>query len=224
MARPARASAATLRAPRNSIISTLIEPLRAGLSPLRAARVVDRGALVRAGPRRSSLQPVDSSARRRRARAARLVAEHAPSFSQLLRGASTRGARRAGRRECRSAAATRSASEAKVALVEPTSTMRSVFACSTTSTFAVLPRPVRRPSSGSCAYLLGEERRLVRAEGARPADELVGREREHEHGRRRPGGVDALDLRPDALTHQEQQDQDSAHVRKPAKMSRRSGV
>jgi hypothetical protein len=46
----------------------------------------------------------------------------------------------------------RSASEANVAEVEPRSTMRSGLAFNTTSTLALLPRPVRRPSSGSCAY------------------------------------------------------------------------
>ncbi len=50
---------------------------------------------------------------------------------------------------------TRSASEAKVAFVEPTSTMRSGLAFNITSTLAVLPRPVRRPSSGRSAYFFG---------------------------------------------------------------------
>jgi hypothetical protein len=50
---------------------------------------------------------------------------------------------------------TRSASDAKVLLVAPMSMMRSGLIFSTTSTLAVLPRPVRRPNSGSSAYFFG---------------------------------------------------------------------
>ena len=41
------------------------------------------------------------------------------------------------------------------------------------------------------------ERPLVRPERRRPAEQLLGREREHEHRRRRTGREDALDLRRD---------------------------
>ena len=43
---------------------------------------------------------------------------------------------------------TRSASDTKVGDTEPKSKIRSGFACSTTSTLAVSPRPVSRPNSG----------------------------------------------------------------------------
>ena len=46
---------------------------------------------------------------------------------------------------------TRSASDTYVCDVEPMSTMRSGLVAISTSTFAVLPRPVSRPSSGSRA-------------------------------------------------------------------------
>ena len=57
-------------------------------------------------------------------------------------------------------ACTRSASETYVALVEPTSRMRSGLSWSTTSRLAVLPRPVRRPAPAGLQSLVGGKRAL----------------------------------------------------------------
>src|SRR5262249_912531 len=54
----------------------------------------------------------------------------------------------------------------------------------------------RQPAElGQAGIALGEELGLVRPHGARPAGELVGRDREDEQARRRSRRVDALDLR-----------------------------
>src|SRR5690606_27637378 len=51
------------------------------------------------------------------------------------------------------------------------------------------------PELGQPRIALVEELGFARAQAARPADELVRRDGEDEHARRRPGGEDALDLR-----------------------------
>ena len=82
---------------------------------------------------------------------------------------------------------TRCASDTNVADVEPTSTMRSGLARRTTSTFAVLPRPVSLPSAGSDATASGRYA-ASSGRGARVQPmSFCGRNREQQHGRRRPG-------------------------------------
>src|SRR5215475_3350431 len=87
---------------------------------------------------------------------------------------------------------TRSARETKVALVEPTSRIRSGLSASTLSRLAVLPRPVIRPRPG--AYVGQHVSALFRPIGTWPTEQQVWRERVEKNRSRRTGGEYAHDF------------------------------
>ena len=184
---------ATFFAPRNSIISTLIEPRESRLESLRAARVVHLGALVRRHRGDLRLQSVEELRRvGGKLAAPRLGAEHDAELLELLH----RGVEVPVEEDVRDAGlllhAVGERGEGRVGRAHVDDEIG--LGLQHHLDVGRVAAPGEPPELGQVRVLLRNPRRFVGAEGARPADQLVGGEREHEHRRRRPGGEDALDL------------------------------
>ena len=89
---------------------------------------------------------------------------------------------------------TRSASETKVALVEPTSRMRSGLSASTRFQVGGIAAPGDAADLRPCADVRQHIGALFRPVGARPADQQVGRQRIEQDRGRRSGRENARDL------------------------------
>ena len=194
VASPARASAAALRAPRKSSTSTLIEPLPPRLQARRRRGRSRRGVFTLLAPR-AALASFNSPSYQAASFVGVALVAHQPSERAQRRRRRLDAPVEQRVRNASSAPAPASRARRGSAPVEPTSTIRSVFALQHDLHVRGVAAPGEPAELGQLRVALGEELRLVRPHGARPADELVGRDGEHQHARRRPGGVDALDFR-----------------------------